>query len=650
MPAQLTRQQMEKTHVAKYGRWWKRLPGVPKTSAGYDLIQAAGIERFICGNYEALCEQPGHQLMPWIDHFKEFVSLVWGRKECVRRFLWNPYALRMLEAARENKFLAVAGHASSGKSEFFAVYAIARFLIGACFPDRPLASPEYVKVFITSTTLEESRGRIWGVVEAYWSEACTFFGGEQYMQAKLVSSLGKIVRINPHDGKPNQLSGIVLVAGGKGQDKEASTKIGFKNRCVIFIADELALLTHSLYNTAITNLKSNDYFQFIGISNPSSVFDPFGVFMEPDDGWASIDETFDGWKTKTGYCIRFDGEKSPNVIAGREVWTGILTLRALADLKSLHGPRSPEYYRMVRGFLSPDGDTNAIYTEVEIVSSGSQGSVSTWLTTPTRVAFLDPAFSLGGDEAPVCFCLVGDYFSPLHQKQVRGIQLETTINLMLKVDAGNKETDRNQQLINLFHSECSKRNVGIEDRGMDSTGAGDPFASLAAITMGRGFQLVSFAGAASDKTVSLTDRRTGKDRFANRVTEIWYVGKEMMKSGQIRGLDAETCVQMCARMYKTLDKEKVEVESKRVMKQRTNGRSPDRADAFFGCIEIARRRHNLTSSARAAKYVAPRLPRGNPRMEALSAVMTDRRKARVLDLTEPSIGSGSGGWAEGNFR
>lgn len=648
-----TAQQMERTHIARYGRWWKRLPGVPKASAGYDLLQEVAIEKHICGNYDVVAALPGSQLEPWTWHFRRFISLMLDRPEANPRyrFEWNPYAIRMLEEAYANNFLAVAGHASCSKSEFFALYAIGRFLIGARSPGSPAASPEFVKVFITSTSLDESRGRIWGVVEGYWAEICRFFGGEQYMQAKLISSLGKIVRVNP-DGKQNQLSGITLVAGGKGQDKDASTKIGFKNRCVIFIADELPLLTHNLYNTAITNLQSNDYLQFIGIGNPTSPFDPLGVFMEPEEGWGSVDETFDGWKTKRGYCIRFDGEKSPNVLAGREVWKGILGLRTVTDLRESLGPKSPEYYRMVRGFLSPDGDVNAIYTEVEIIISGSQRKVATWLNSPVMIGFLDPAFSHGGDEAPACFCLVGEYYSAIHQRNVKGIQLVETLNLMLKVDASNKEVDRNQQLVNLFDAECSQRGVKVEDRGSDSTGAGDPFASLMAITMGRGFQMVSFAGASSDKTVGTTNSRSGKDRFANRVTELWYVGKDFMKSGQIRGLDPETCIQMCARMYKLVDREKVEVEPKRIMKQRTNGRSPDRADAFFGCIEIARRRHGLMSLARAARRTAlPSTPasRDSRRHAAVEAALTERRgKGRYSDLSVPGISS-ENGWAGTTF-
>jgi hypothetical protein len=249
---------------------------------------------------------------------------------------------------------------------------------------------------------------------------------------------------------------------------------------------------------------------------------------------------------------------------------------------------------------------------------------------------------------------VGDYYSAIHQRTVKGIELVETINLMALVDASNKTVDRNQQLVNLYHEECAKRGIKVEDRGVDSTGAGDPFSTILATVMGRGFQMVSFAGAPSDKTVGTTNSRSGKDRFANRVSELWYVGKDFIKAGQIRGLDPETCIQMCARMYKLVDREKVEVESKKVMKQRTNGRSPDRADAFFGCIEIARRRHGLTSLVKAARRTAlpsnaPKNPMAVRHAHLVAAVTDTKGRGKYSDLLTPTL-SANQGWADQVFH
>lgn len=639
--------------VIQYGFKWPRLPRVP-AGTDPDRLQAIAIERLILGNY-AMFKRRGAQLMPWEEHFMRLVSYIWDRPDSNPnfRFLWNPYAMRMLRGVSVYNNLAVAGHASSGKSDFFSVYAICRFLIGEepPFPEgaviddeKRFAKPDNVKVFVTSTTLQESRGRIWGRIEGYWKEAARVFGGEKYMEGKLVSSAGKIAHIMP-DGSQNKLAGIELVAGGKGHDGEASTKIGFKARRFIVIADELPLLTHSFYETAITNLQANKFAQFIGIGNPTSPFDPFGVVMEPKGGYATVDETMDGWETKNGYCIRFDGEKSPNVVAGREVWPGLLTLEKLEKIRADKGEKSPEYYRMVRGFLSPDGESHAIYSGAEITSTNSQAKVKTWVKTPTKVAFLDPSFSTGGDEAPVCICNVGTYYNPLSMKNVTGIEVVETIDLMKGIDASNKEVDRNTQLVNAFHAACNKHGVEVANRGVDSTGAGDPFATLMAGVMGREFQMVSFGGSASERPVSSTDPRPGNKRFADRVSELWGVGKDLMRGGQIRGLDNATCMQMAARLYRLTGRDVMEVESKKDMRKRTSGKSPDRADAFFGCIEIARRRLGLTPNVRAAVKAKVAGPPTDERWEALvAATSPPKGRGTYTALAPKTIGS-SKGWA-----
>jgi hypothetical protein len=62
---------------------------------------------------------------------------------------------------------------------------------------------------------------------------------------------------------------------------------------------------------------------------------------------------------------------------------------------------------------------------------------------------------------------------------------------------------------------------------------------------------------------------------------------------------------MCARTYKEVDKETVQVEPKAKMKSRTGGRSPDHADAAFGLLEMAKNICGLSSDARAAAVSKP---------------------------------------------
>lgn len=576
----------------KYG-----IPWTPLMSTKGDPIAPRPdvfIERDILRNYEARRCIPKNQLKSWEEHFKTFVSLIWDTPNTRYRFTWNPYADRILENIRGHRFLGVSGHASSGKSQFGAIWAIANFLI----------DPEHTKVLVTSTSLQESRMRIWGVIEKYWTEAENYFtslglGGQ--MPGKLVTSSGKIV--GNMNGKSDDLIGLSLIAGGKGNDGDASTKIGFKAGKLILVADELPLLTHKLYDAA-TNLLSNDGFQMLATGNLTSVFDPFGLFTEPENGWSTITEDDMEWRTKIGgYCIRFDGEKSPNVIAGRELYKGLLTQTGLDEIRAKFGERSPGFYRMVKSFPCPTGAIDTIYSEPELVSRLCGKGDTPWLRKPTPLAFLDPSFSKGGDAAAASFGLLGD--AQINGVTIQVLEKTETIDLMMRVEAQHKTKDRNEQLADLYIAECERRGIAIKDRGVDATGGGDPFATILAMKMGHGFQLVSFAGGASDMPVSATDKRKGRDRFGNRVSELWYVGKEFVASGQIRGLDPATMREMCDRTYKELGN-KVYVEPKSDMKKRTNGRSPDRADSWVGLIEVARRNYRFTAAAKAKVQPPPR--------------------------------------------
>lgn len=524
-------------------------------------------------------------------HFKEFVNEVWNWEGSPTPFLWTPLAEEMLNRCLEYKSVAIAGHASSGKSHYGAVWALVQYLM----------APDCTKVFVTSTSLEESKQRIWGVIERYWHAAVAFFQVHgQTAPGHLISSRGMIRGLL--EGKPSQLVGLSLLAGGKGQDKKATTKIGFKATRMFLVADELPLLTDEFNNSIIGNLSSNPVAHMIGIGNPTSYYDPFGKMAEPRDGWSCVNDSSTFWLTKhtnNGCCIRFDGLLSPNVVARREIWPKLLTYEQVESFKKDLGEDSPEFWRMVRGFWSPTGAVNAIYCEREIVDLGADKKVTTWLEVPVKLAFLDPAFTLGGDRAVVSFGVCGKYENKWAGRTQKALQLDEQIDLMKRLKVGDDVTKR---IIELYKEECEKRNIEVKNRGVDSTGGGTPFASFMTEKMGRGFQEVSFSGGPSVRTTSRTDQKKGTDRYHNKVTELWYSGKELVRGGNIKGLSNPDCVtEMCARTYKQVDKEVVQVEPKDKMKLRAGGKSPDYADSFFGLLEMAKRNCSLTSDARAPK-------------------------------------------------
>ncbi len=91
--------------------------------------------------------------------------------------------------------------------------------------------------------------------------------------------------------------------------------VGAKSPKLILIADELGEMGPNVLAAAKGNLSKNDHFQMIGLSNPASRFDPFGVFSEPKVGWDSVNVLVeDEWETRmNGLYIRLNSEESPNI-------------------------------------------------------------------------------------------------------------------------------------------------------------------------------------------------------------------------------------------------------------------------------------------------------------------------------------------------
>lgn len=525
-------------------------------------------------------------------HLRRFIDEIWNWEGSPVKFLWTPMAEEMLHDCMEHKRVSLAGSASSGKSQFGAIWALANFLI----------SCHNTKVFITSTTLDESRQRIWGVIERYWHAAATFMEMQGYpMPGKLTSSRGFITGIL--DGKPSKLVGLALLAGGKGQDKKAATKIGFKSPRMFIVADELPVLTTE-FSESLANLSSNKNVHMIGIGNPKSYLDPFGLFSEPVDGWSSITENDYYWLTKEGGCCRrFNAERSPNYLARKEIWPGLATYEYVESMKAKYGEDSPDYWRYVKAYWSPTGDKGCIYCEKEIYDSGANLRVTTPVDIPKKLAFLDPAWTTGGDRAVVAFGSCGLYENKLAGRTQKYLQIDEFVDLKKKVRIGDDMTKR---IIELYKEECESRGIPLKHRGVDVTGGGIPFASFMAEKMGRGFVEVCFGGKPSHRTMSRTDLAKGPERYKNRVTELWYGGKELLRGGNLKGLTNPDCItEMCARTSERVEKEELQVEPKSKMKSRAAGRSPDYADSLFGLIEIARQVCGLSSDARAAKVPRP---------------------------------------------
>jgi hypothetical protein len=122
--------------------------------------------------------------------------------------------------------------------------------------------------------------------------------------------------------------------------------------------------------------------------------------------------------------------------------------------------------------------------------------------------------------------------------------------------------------------------------GYDSTD--HSFKTLFQANGGASFCAVPFHGAATDRVVMKPIGKTqyvkNSDYYANRVSEIWGVGREFLRAGQLRGIRGQFKVELTTRHWQekpsiNAGRKLKGVESKREMKKRMKRKSPDTADA-----------------------------------------------------------------------
>lgn len=508
-------------------------------------------------------------------HFWKVVWMLWGPKNSVgnktKLFLRNPWSEKIVDALCEYRYVGVGGCAGSTKSETCALWLLVTYL----------SDPRHTLGGVLSTSLKEARKRIWGSLVDF-VRAIPAPG----LPLKIVDSQG-IIRYTSPKFTASDKASLFLIAAERKQEKEAVGKlIGMHNDNVIIVADELSELTPSVNEYAFPggNLTSNPRYQYIGLSNPGSYYDPFAKLWKPKLGWTSITVRDSEWETEYGIGIHFDGMQSPNVLAGRVIYSFLPTEEKIEDARKAEGgENSIRFWRMIRGFMCPEGQESLIYAESDVIKfKGDEPAI--WGSEPLIIgAALDPGFTNGGDRSKVKLGRLGKT-----KDGIICLGYYKTVELIENVE--DKTEERSYQIARQFMNLCIQEGVQPKYAGVDSTGAGAPFCDILAMMWSRDIYRCHFGGKASNLPVSLTDPKLGFERYYDRVTEIWYSGKELLRQGQLKGISPEMAKQMSARKYGTTGAEKrIYAESKVDMKLRT-GESPDDADAGFILLDLFRHR------------------------------------------------------------
>ena len=145
-------------------------------------------------------------------------------------------------------------------------------------------------------------------------------------------------------------------------------------------------------------------------------------------------------------------------------------------------------------------------------------------------------------------------------------------------NAADKLNPRTDQICAEVKKILDQEGVGYANVAVDNTGGAGTVDRLTQF-MSRDLMRINFGGKATDRPVSSNDRTPSHKKYKNRVSELWGVGIEYFRGGQLAGFrkDPDLCTEMKARRYnmvKGADGERMEVEPKPKMKLRI-GRSPD---------------------------------------------------------------------------
>lgn len=534
------------------------------------------------------------------EHFMNLTNEIFQNEYSIWPFEWNPYAKRMLEAKLKHNFLMIAGHGGSGKSEFIAIWTVMNYLM----------DPFQTKGIITSLTLKSARGKIWGKVSECWQQfyrqMAVMYGippidGEKYIPGKLLQQ--GIIKYS-YQGVETEQAGLELVPGDAEASKQSCEKIqGYHRSRILVGLDELSTLDHSVTRTIESNLFTNPLVDVTGALNPDSYFDPGGVACTPyfegkedGGGFKEIDDTWMEWPIRRGWCMRLKGSSSPNMIGDGNKYSYLLSREEYERQKILLGPKSKEFYKMYEGFWSPEGTNSAIYDQNEIIQYKAQERMDKkWIEVPTPCSFMDPSFAHGGDNATLAFGLIG--FARINGRPRKVLQLD---GAPVKLDADiDVKKDKVEQIVAKYIRMNQAKGVLPKNSGLDISGAGRPMYSLISRDWSPDVLQVDFGASASDLPISHTDRRPAKDNYVRKVSEIWYHGKPLIRSEQLKGLTPEVINEMTGRNY-TEVAGKIKVESKEDMKERSL-KSPDNADAALGLAYLCRERLGLVAMERQAK-------------------------------------------------
>jgi hypothetical protein len=388
------------------------------------------------------------------------------------------------------------------------------------------------------------------------------------------------------------------------------------------VADELQLLPQA-FVFAVSNLDKNDDLKVTGLGNPKETTDALGAFGEPSEelgGWdGGIDQSPETkvWKTRRpdGVCIQLVGTDSPNLDGGLGI--PLITQKAMDRDIAQYGRDSLQFTMMNQGMMPKGQGSRRVLTRQLCYKSGAMEEPVWSNSDRIKIGYLDAAYKgVGGDR-----CVFGE-LQIGYEAAVEPDASEMLWNVANQTAAKNKhrqivamidqlmipinvkiDVEPEEQIALAVRQLCEKRGISPNNFFFDSgmrTSLVTAFGRLWTPMVNS----IDCGGAPSDRMVSTQIQIPCNKHYSKFITELWWSVRLAIESGQFRGLKETTMQEGCQREWKMVGANRIEVETKAEMKEKT-GKSPDLFDGLAIGMEGARRRGFVISGmfAKALKEI-----------------------------------------------
>jgi hypothetical protein len=517
----------------------------------------------------------------------------------------NDWCIRMAKAFRQHKMISLIGCASSSKSQCAAFYAYTLWK----------ANPSRTTAMLSTTSAESGEARMWGYIK-------DLFTKDRFPIGKRIDSLQTIIldkEVKDDDGVKQRdfkdcLKFVKLKTGREGLNA-VGTMCGRKNDFVLWACDEENFMDIGILPGRVnmfSNAKPGSLVQFIGIGNAPNEGSPLYIDAEPTgakfpDGYRSVNiEVDEEWPTRTGVCLYFNGNKSPNFRAldqKKPPFPFLMNAFSKAEIRNAAmGEETNIFWSQFYGFPPSVEVPDKVLTHKLLESNGAFEKCE-WGGSPTKwLGGLDCGFRKDGDPTVLDFARIG--------KDVKGntvMDWESKDGMAILPVQNSKDAFEKQMAIRVIDKLIKK---DCHDLAIDIMGEGGMTATaIKDEALKRGWKLnlvpISSMGSPDDKIVVPGDKRMASEVFDRKVSQIWMSMRVAVGKGLIRGMGPHTKAvqQLCERKFITDQRKRFAIEKKEDMKKRLR-RSPDFGDSRCYTLFLGLS-HGLALAPKAQAVVLP---------------------------------------------